>query len=111
MGFGPRPLCSKVDSVSSALQLRRGGCQGPGAGGMREPGPPTGVRQTPWEDWIWVWGCTEEVTAEQTVTCLWELAGPRGADGCSGQRERLVGNPRGFQGAGVFVGGGEKPWS
>lgn len=53
----------------------------------------------------------EEATAEQTATCLRDSAGPRGEDGCSGQRERLVGNPRGFQWAGVFVGAGEKPWS
>lgn len=58
-----------------------------------------------------MWGCTEEVTAEQTVTCLQESAGPRGRDGYSRQGERLVGNHRGFQRAGVFEGGCEKPQS
>lgn len=111
-GFGPRPLLFRGGLCLEAAQLRQGGCQGAGAGGMKGAGlHPSRVRRTPWEEGIWMWGCTEEVTAEQTVTCLQESAGPRGGDGCSRQRERLVGNRRGFQRAGIFEGGHEKPQS
>ena len=65
-GFGPRPLLFRGGLCLEAVRLRQGGCRGPGAGGMKGAGlHPSRVRRTPWEEGIWMWGSTEEVTAER----------------------------------------------